>query len=72
MDDTQKICIVASADDSVYVNLYIQNRNQREIDIDDEFEISAIKSIIFDSGSFFILSNKCREKLGYFLIRMNA
>jgi len=67
-NDTQKICIIASADDSIYLNLY----NRNEIDIDEEFQISCMKSIFYDTGSFYILANKARGKLGLFLVRMNC
>ena len=46
-------------------------KHKREIDIDKEFQISAIKSIIYDKGSFYLLANKTRGKLGYYLIRMD-
>lgn len=70
MNNSQKICIIASQDDSIHLNLYKKGRN-RELDIDDEFHISAIKSIIYDEGSFYILANKSRGKLGMFLFRMD-
>jgi hypothetical protein len=62
--------MIASSDDSIYINLN-RKKKKREIDIDQEFNISSIKSIINDSGSFYILANKTRGKLGYFLIRMD-
>ena len=61
------------ADDSVYLNLY-QKGDKKEIDIDEEFEISAIKSIIYDTGSFYTTSFRTRpgESLATsFLVRMD-
>ena len=61
--------MIASTDDTVYLNM--SGQKNREIDIDQEFMISAIKCVIYDRGSFFLLANKTRGKLGLFLIRMD-
>jgi len=71
LDETQKICMIASQDDSLYLNLYKKGKN-KEIDIDDEFQIGAIVSVIFDEGSFYILANKSKGKLGMYLLRMDV
>lgn len=69
--DNQKIFMIASAEDSVYVNMQRKSKEDRELDIDSEFQISAIKSVIYDKGNFYILANKCRNRLGYYLIKMD-
>lgn len=69
MNEDQKIFMIASADDSIYLNL--SGKKKYEIDIDQEFMISAIKCVIYDRGSFYLLANKTRGKLGLYLIRMD-
>ena len=62
--------LIASFNDSIYVNMN-RELEKREVDIDEEFQISQIKCIIHNESSFYILANKARGKLGYFLIRMD-
>jgi len=43
------------------------------IDLDEKFRMSNIKEMIYDEedGSFYLLANKYKEKLGMFLIRFD-
>ena len=68
VNDDQRIFIVSSAMDGVYVNT---NLNQ-EVDLDDTYIISNIMEIIFDHDDdvFYILTNKYEEKLGFFVLRI--
>lgn len=66
-DNEQKECIIASTDDVLHVNLV----TQVEIDIDETFKISAIKSLIYINGIYYILANKFEGKLGYFVLEFN-
>lgn len=58
--------MLASTDDVLWVNLKTKN----EIDVDDTFLLGDIKSIVFKNQSFFIMANKYKGKLGYFLLEM--
>lgn len=62
--------VIASTEDGVYVDL----KQKTELDLDQRFEITALKEIIHDEedGVFYILANKFQDKLGFFLIRMAA
>ena len=60
----QRIVMIASFYDVVWVNL----DTKREIDIDNYFLIGGIRSIINDNSTFYILSNKSKKRVGYFLI----
>jgi hypothetical protein len=62
--------VIASAEDGIYLDL----SKQQEVDLDEKFKIGSIKEIIHDEddGVFYILANKYEEKLGFFLIKMNA
>lgn len=61
--------IIASPDDGIYKDM----NKQVEIDLDERFNIGAIKEIIHDEEDhvFYILANKFDEKLGFFVIRMD-
>lgn len=56
MNDAQNVSIVATPEDSIYYN----HITHKQIDIDDEFKISAIKEIIYDHEDrvFYLLANK--------------
>jgi hypothetical protein len=59
------VLIVASQEDCIYINM----KQQMEVDIDNSYQCSAIKEIIFDDddGVFYILANKLDGKLGFFV-----
>jgi hypothetical protein len=61
--------IVASMDDGIYIN----TKEKKEVDIDEEYKIANIKEIIFDTDDdvFYILTNKYLEKLGFFVLKMH-
>ena len=44
------------------------------MDIDEKFEVTSIKELIYDheDNLFYILANKCQEKLGFFILRINV
>ena len=70
MNNKQKIMIVASELESLYINMN-RPRKSRELDIDNDFKITAIKAVIYDDGNFYVLANKSKGKIGYYLFRMN-
>ena len=47
---------------------------KEEIDIDDAYDISAIKALIYDAEDnlFYVLANKYEERLGFFILRIQA
>lgn len=61
--------IIASKEDGIYYN----HRNRKQVDLDREFEISAIKEIIYDHEDkvFYLLANMHYGKLGLFLIKFS-
>jgi len=67
-NDDQSIIIVSSEIDTIYVDI----PNQNEIDLDSEYEFSCIKEIIFDTedDEFYIVCNKYRQKLGFYVMKM--
>lgn len=66
------IAIVASQDDSLYINTQ-KNQTMGQVDIDKLYDIKSIQEIIYDheDNVFYILANKFQGKLGFFLIRVN-
>ena len=66
--EDQKQLMIASFYDIFWIDL----ETEKEIDIDDVFGIGDIRSIKFNSESFFILANKSDRKLGYYLIQIYA
>jgi hypothetical protein len=69
MNDDQTVAIVASSEDGIYYNF----RTRKMIDLDEKYEISNIKEIIYDHEEkvFYLLSNKYLGKLGVFLLRFS-
>lgn len=61
--------VVSSFTDGIYYNF----KNKTEIDLDDQFNVLAIKAIIFDpkDNHFYMLANKFDQKLGVFLIKFH-
>lgn len=69
MSDDQKIIMVASERDCYYINMKTNN----VFDIDEEYRIDCIREIKYDNEdkAFYLLANKQKEKLGFFLIKIN-
>lgn len=70
MNDQQTVMIIASPEDGIYLNL----EQKGEVDLDKTYKIGCMKEIIYDNEDqkFYILANKFEEKLGFFIIRLNA
>jgi hypothetical protein len=70
MDATQKIFVVSTVADGTYIDISEKDA-PTEMDIDEEFKISAIMEIIYDEEDrvFYILTNKFEGKLGFFVIK---
>tara|TARA_B110000285_G_C15126167_1_gene620389 strand:- start:1494 stop:1925 length:432 start_codon:yes stop_codon:yes gene_type:complete len=73
MNDEQTIMITASPQDGIYLDLRDKKKCQ-EVDLDELYNIGSMKEIIYDQEDsvFYILANKFEEKLGFFIIRMQA
>lgn len=69
-DANEHSYIIASPEDAIYID----EINDKEIDLDEHFSIGALKEIIYDreEDDFYILANKFEEKLGFFIIRIDA
>ena len=67
MNDEQDVMITASEKDGIYVNL----KQNLEIDIDSEYGIESLREIIYDADdqSFFVLSNSYKNNLGIYLVK---
>ena len=52
-------------------------KNEEELDVDNEYDITTIKEVIYDheegskDGNFYILTNKFEEKLGFFILKLD-
>ena len=66
LDDDQHVAIIASVEDGMYINM---QKNHQE-DLDQLYQISSIREIIYDheENVFYILSNKYQRELGFFII----
>lgn len=51
----------------------VANVTAKEVDINDEYQIASIKSVIYDQEEkfYYVLSNKFEEKLGFFVIKVS-
>jgi hypothetical protein len=69
-DATGYFVIIASPEDAIYLDV----ANNEEVDLDEHYKIGAIKEIIYDEleDDFYIMANKYEEKLGFFIIRIDA
>ena len=67
MNDKQDVMIVASEKDGLYINL----KNNIEIDIDAEYGVKNLKDINYDADdkSFFVLANEYKNRMGIYLIK---
>ena len=52
--------------------LYVDTSKHFEYDLDDKYEISVIKEIVYDEEDqlFYLLANKYMEKLGFFVLKI--
>lgn len=69
ISEDQSILVVASLKDCRWVNL----KTNHSYDLDSEFSIDFIREIKYDSEdkTFYLLANKRKEKLGFYLMRIN-
>jgi hypothetical protein len=73
MNDDHNVAIVASSEDGIYYKF----RTRKMIDLDEKYEISNTKEIIYDFLNdheeivYYLLSNKYIGKLGVFLLRFS-
>jgi hypothetical protein len=60
--------VTASQEDGLYVDTSLSF----EYDLDDKYEISVIKEIVYDEEDqlFYLLANKYMEKLGFFVLKI--
>jgi hypothetical protein len=63
-DGSQTICIISSPSDS----LYIDTMSKTEVDIDDLYQISDIKHVIYHASCFYILGNRYEGIQGVYLL----
>jgi len=59
--------LIASNNDVLLVNL----QTGKEYDIDDCYQISKIRSMVYVDNKFYVLANKCNRILGYYLIELD-
>jgi len=58
------VLVIASYIDVLYINLETGD----EYDIDEKFQVSEIRSMMYIDGNFYVLANKRKKNRGYFLI----
>lgn len=51
--------------------LYLNISNDEEIDIDNQYHIGDIRSVVNINEKFYVLANKCDKLLGYYLIEID-
>lgn len=66
-DEEQKIAMVSSFYDIIYVNI----EKGIEIDIDDYYNLANIRRIVRGSNCFYVLANKFKNTLGFYLIQID-
>jgi hypothetical protein len=64
------VFVVASGEDGIWVN----NVTKKEVDLDYLFEVSDIRSIVYDSDDdkFYLIANRLRGTIGFYLLRFDA
>ena len=60
--------LLASIDDSIYISL----ESEIEVDIDEEYDIKQIETIVFDNEDrcFYLLANKYKDYIGFILLKV--
>ena len=59
--------MLSSFYDVIYVNL----KEDYEIDIDEKYKIGDIRSLIYSNNKYYLLANKCNRVLGYYLLEID-
>ena len=61
--------MISSHQDSLYVDV----ETRSEMDIDDFYQVQNIKETIYSAqdNSFYIVTNKFQEKLGFFILKID-
>ena len=69
MNEDQSVSVVASLEDGLFYN----HLTEEFVDLDDLYQIGAIKEIIYDHEDcmIYVLANKFEEKLGVFIVRFS-
>jgi hypothetical protein len=67
-DDTQTYVLIASSNDTLWCCL---SDKKQEIDIDSTFSLKEMKCLAYHDKKFYILANKSKKKLGYFLLELD-
>lgn len=65
-NDNQRYAIFATLDDVLWVDM----RAKEEKDIDQLFQLREIKGLQYFRGNFYILANKYKQVLGYYLLEI--
>lgn len=63
-NEDQTICILTSINDIIWINL----NTLKEVDLDEQENIGDILNILGDEKYFYILANKRKDILGYYLL----
>lgn len=66
-DEDQKIAMVSSFYDIIYVNM----EKGIEIDIDEHYNLANIRRIVRGKDCFYVLANKYKNTLGFYLIQID-
>ena len=69
MSTDQNIHVLTSENDGIWLNQI----DSYEIDLDELYKIDLVKNVAYDEENkeFYLLCNKKREALGFFLIKFN-
>ena len=69
MTTDQKCCIASTNDNSLWFDI----ENQREVDLDELYNIANIREVINDPEDkvFYFLANMMNEKTGFFLTKLD-
>ena len=68
-DANQNYAIIASNDEALLVNM---NPDIPEIDLDEQLKISEIKTVVVHENKIFLLTNKYRDILGYYVVELDT
>ena len=66
LNDSQECAIVAETKDAIFYDI----KKNVAIDLDDKYDIKAIKQVVYDYEDqvFYLMANRYKEKLGFFVI----
>ena len=64
--------VIGSVNDVLWIDVELNGKPSAEVDIDNKFNLTDIKAILYHSSKFYVLANKYNSILGYYLLELEV